>query len=320
VDHCIGLPEDFDGFEDDDGCPEDNDHDAVPDEEDRCPTVDEDEDGFQDEDGCPDPDNDDDGVNEPEDQCPDTPMGPHPDPSRAGCPDPDPDQDGVNDPEDRCPEVTQGPHPDPDRPGCPLPDRDRDGVPDTTDRCPDAPAGDGAPPEALGCPDLDRDHDGVEDSVDRCPDAPETLNGTDDTDGCPESPVAPGARVRIVRGRPEEPGTLELLATILFDARDQVLPASRATVAQLALGLRATARPGWRWHELSVPTSPQNSTLPPTLRVTEARADRRRDAVLALLRALGATEAVVRPAASVPWAGARGVVNRGVLLSVRETR
>ena len=86
IDHCIGLREDFDGYQDDDVCPEDNDHDAIPDEDDRCPFVDEDEDGFEDEDGCPDPDNDGDGVLDVDDRCRDEAAGPHPDPQRPGCP------------------------------------------------------------------------------------------------------------------------------------------------------------------------------------------------------------------------------------------
>ncbi|MDI7269328.1 MAG: OmpA family protein, partial [Myxococcota bacterium] len=48
-------PEDFDDFQDDDGCPEpDNDMDGVPDAADRCPDQPETLNGFQDEDGCPD--------------------------------------------------------------------------------------------------------------------------------------------------------------------------------------------------------------------------------------------------------------------------
>ena len=49
-------PEDKDGFQDEDGCPEpDNDGDGIPDAADKCPNEPEDKDGFQDEDGCPDP-------------------------------------------------------------------------------------------------------------------------------------------------------------------------------------------------------------------------------------------------------------------------
>ncbi|HRI64480.1 MAG TPA: hypothetical protein PK156_09575 [Polyangium sp.] len=53
-DQCRELPEDKDGFEDWDGCPDgDNDNDGVPDSEDQCPKQKEDEDGIDDDDGCP---------------------------------------------------------------------------------------------------------------------------------------------------------------------------------------------------------------------------------------------------------------------------
>jgi OOP family OmpA-OmpF porin len=55
VDQCPELPEDRDGFEDADGCPDwDNDDDGVGDAQDRCPGQKEDENGYQDDDGCPD--------------------------------------------------------------------------------------------------------------------------------------------------------------------------------------------------------------------------------------------------------------------------
>jgi len=54
-DQCPNDPEDFDRFEDEDGCPEpDNDRDRIPDVRDRCPNEPETYNGFQDEDGCPD--------------------------------------------------------------------------------------------------------------------------------------------------------------------------------------------------------------------------------------------------------------------------
>ncbi|HEX7843126.1 MAG TPA: OmpA family protein [Kofleriaceae bacterium] len=49
---------------------EDSDHDGIPDKDDRCRDEPEDEDGFQDEDGCPDPDNDEDGIPDAQDECP----------------------------------------------------------------------------------------------------------------------------------------------------------------------------------------------------------------------------------------------------------
>ncbi|HWU86776.1 MAG TPA: OmpA family protein [Kofleriaceae bacterium] len=54
-DACPDRPEDVDGFQDDDGCPDiDNDLDRVLDIADKCPTVPETYNGFQDDDGCPD--------------------------------------------------------------------------------------------------------------------------------------------------------------------------------------------------------------------------------------------------------------------------
>jgi OmpA-OmpF porin, OOP family len=87
VDQCPELPEDHDGFQDADGCPDgDNDDDGIPDVVDRCPNVPEDMDGFQDEDGCPDPDNDGDGILDKDDACPNEPGPRSADPKRNGCP------------------------------------------------------------------------------------------------------------------------------------------------------------------------------------------------------------------------------------------
>ena len=55
VDKCPDEPEDRDGFEDDDGCPDpDNDGDGIPDVSDKCPNDPENFNGYQDDDGCPD--------------------------------------------------------------------------------------------------------------------------------------------------------------------------------------------------------------------------------------------------------------------------
>jgi hypothetical protein len=48
----------------------DSDHDGIPDSRDACPPLPEDLDGFQDTDGCPDPDNDNDLVPDIDDLCP----------------------------------------------------------------------------------------------------------------------------------------------------------------------------------------------------------------------------------------------------------
>ncbi|MBW2381757.1 MAG: OmpA family protein, partial [Deltaproteobacteria bacterium] len=101
VDQCPNEPEDIDGFQDEDGCPDpDNDGDGVLDVNDGCPNDAEDIDGFEDEDGCPDPDNDGDGILDVDDQCPNEPGTVE----NNGCPDPDRDGDGVPDRVDNCPD------------------------------------------------------------------------------------------------------------------------------------------------------------------------------------------------------------------------
>jgi outer membrane protein OmpA-like peptidoglycan-associated protein len=77
----------------------DPDHDGVKSPFDRCPTVPEDRDGFEDDDGCPDPDDDQDGVLDANDACPRVPGSP----ATLGCP--DRDSDGVADADDQCPDV-----------------------------------------------------------------------------------------------------------------------------------------------------------------------------------------------------------------------
>jgi large repetitive protein len=70
-DRCADDAEDFDGYDDKDGCPEaDNDADGIADSSDGCPNHAEDIDRFQDQDGCPDPDNDMDGIADATDRCP----------------------------------------------------------------------------------------------------------------------------------------------------------------------------------------------------------------------------------------------------------
>ncbi len=88
-DQCPDEPEDKDGFEDDDGCPDpDNDNDGVPDIYDACPNDPEDMDGFEDNDGCPDLDNDKDGIPDKQDKCPNQPETLNGYRDDDGCPDP----------------------------------------------------------------------------------------------------------------------------------------------------------------------------------------------------------------------------------------
>jgi outer membrane protein OmpA-like peptidoglycan-associated protein len=100
-DRCDRESEDFDGFQDEDGCPDpDNDQDGILDADDQAPNESEDMDGFEDEDGIPDPDNDGDGVLDTEDRC----LNEAGVAVTRGCPDPDTDEDGVPDRVDNCPE------------------------------------------------------------------------------------------------------------------------------------------------------------------------------------------------------------------------
>lgn len=157
VDQCPDEPEDFDGFQDADGCPDpDNDNDGILDVDDRCPNTPEDFDGDQDEDGCPegsDGDRDGDGILDSRDACPD-----HPE-----------DRDGFQ-----------------DKDGCPDPDNDGDGILDGVDSCPDDPEDFDGFEDEDGCPDPDNDKDGIPDTRDKCPNDPETFNGFQDEDGCPD--------------------------------------------------------------------------------------------------------------------------------------
>ncbi len=188
-DLCPLEPEDKDGFQDADGCPDpDNDHDGIPDAADKCPNEPEDHDGFQDEDGCPDPDNDHDGILDVDDKCPDDPedgKGPLP---HDGCPwtKSDADGDGIVDALDQCPLEEEDFDNFEDGDGCPDLDNDHDGIPDAQDKCPQCPEDKDGFEDADGCPELDNDGDGIPDAEDKCPNDAETINGVQDEDGCPD--------------------------------------------------------------------------------------------------------------------------------------
>ncbi len=124
VDKCPDEPENYNGYQDEDGCPDDpdTDGDGIPDSKDQCVLVPEDKDGYQDSDGCPDIDNDLDTVPDAKDKDPNT---------GKSC---------ANDPED--PDGFE------DADGCPDPDNDKDGVPDLDDMCPNEPG----PASNKGCP------------------------------------------------------------------------------------------------------------------------------------------------------------------------
>ncbi|MBM4320905.1 MAG: thrombospondin, partial [Deltaproteobacteria bacterium] len=201
-DQCPNRVEDLDGFEDDDGCPdEDNDKDGVPDTEDRCPLEAEDVDGFQDGDGCPDEDNDGDGISDLDDGCPDRPEDVDGFQDDDGCPDEDNDGDGIPDPQDLCP----------------FEPEDRDGFQDDD-----------------GCPDSDDDGDGIPDGADRCPGQVETYNAKDDADGCPDEKLG-----KSLLTLDADAGLIRQVIPVRFvKSESEVLPASYPALEQLASLLR----------------------------------------------------------------------------------
>jgi outer membrane protein OmpA-like peptidoglycan-associated protein len=195
VDGCVDTPEDFDGFEDTDGCPDpDNDHDGLADADDQCPDLAEDVDGFEDTDGCPDLDNDQDGITDAQDKCPNEPE----------------DFDGEAD-QDGCPDLVK--------------DSDNDAVPDDLDRCPLQPEDVDGYQDDDGCPDLDNDLDGIPDATDKCPTQPETFNGVEDDDGCPDAREI--GKQFVLRGINFESGS-SVLTPDSYTVLDQVVASMNA--------------------------------------------------------------------------------------------
>ncbi|WP_225409013.1 Ig-like domain-containing protein [Stigmatella hybrida] len=135
--------------------PVDSDGDGLMDPEDRCPNEPEDKDGFQDEDGCPDPDNDQDTIPDVSDKCINEPETVNGFEDADGCPDavPDSDGDGLTDDKDRCPNQPEDKDGFQDEDGCPDPDNDKDGIPDTSDECINEPEVINGVMDEDGCPD-----------------------------------------------------------------------------------------------------------------------------------------------------------------------
>jgi outer membrane protein OmpA-like peptidoglycan-associated protein len=218
--------------------PPDADLDGIPDDDDRCPRVPEDKDGFEDADGCPDPDNDADGIPDPVDRCPNVAEDKDGFEDADGCPDPDNDKDGILDGNDKCPDKPETVNGFEDADGCPdeapkaVPaDSDKDGILDDDDECPEEPEDKDGFEDADGCPDPDNDKDGILDAVDRCPLEPETINGVEDADGCPDA------------GKPEVrlgPHEIETLKPIFFATdRARVRHAFFSILAQVASLMKA---------------------------------------------------------------------------------
>jgi len=198
VDKCPDDPEDFDGFEDEDGCPEpDNDRDEILDEDDTCPLIPEDRDGFQDEDGCPEGDRGDrdgDRILDEVDKCPDDPE----------------DYDGFED-EDGCPDL----------------DNDHDKILDVDDLCPDDPEDYDRFEDEDGCPDLDNDKDRILDKDDKCINEPETYNNVDDQDGCPDRGVTELTGSGIITLQPIE---FQYNKAVILESSHYILDAVVATM------------------------------------------------------------------------------------------
>ncbi|MGE6761436.1 Ig-like domain-containing protein [Corallococcus interemptor] len=146
---CTLGPEDFDGFQDDDGCLDpDDDRDGIPDVSDTCPTEPETVNGYRDDDGCPD-------------------TVPEAKPATEGAP-----ATGASTAALALPP--------------PSSDTDGDGIPDAEDRCPTAAEDKDGFEDEDGCPDPDNDKDGIPDTADLCPLEAEVINGVKDDDGCPD--------------------------------------------------------------------------------------------------------------------------------------
>jgi outer membrane protein OmpA-like peptidoglycan-associated protein len=131
----------------------DRDNDGIIDEDDQCPDDPEDKDGFQDADGCPDPDNDKDGIPDVADKCPNEPEDKDGFEDLDGCPDPDNDKDGIPDVKDKCPNEPEDFDGFEDADGCPDPDNDHDGIPDDKDKCPNEKETINGVDDEDGCPD-----------------------------------------------------------------------------------------------------------------------------------------------------------------------
>jgi OmpA-OmpF porin, OOP family len=175
----------------------DRDGDGLKDDVDKCPDQAEDKDGFEDEDGCPEEDNDRDGILDGKDDCPNQPEDKDGFEDQDGCPEGnqnDRDNDGILDNVDKCPDDAEDKDGFQDEDGCPDPDNDQDGILDVDDLCPNQPEDKDGFEDQDGCPDPDNDNDRILDKDDACPrrdgetakKTAETYNGVDDTDGCPD--------------------------------------------------------------------------------------------------------------------------------------
>lgn len=186
----------------------DVDDDRVRDKDDVCHDLPEDHDGFEDADGCPEWDNDGDTIPDLEDHCPDVSGIASQDPTLRGCPDPDPDKDAVLGAADQCAEVAEDRDGFADDDGCPEPDNDGDGVSDASDACRDLAGVASERAAEHGCP--DGDLDGVADAVDACPTEKGVRGAAPSKDGCAPEPEPPlkkkgGKKAAPQKAAPQKP-------------------------------------------------------------------------------------------------------------------
>ncbi|HPH70591.1 MAG TPA: OmpA family protein, partial [Kofleriaceae bacterium] len=144
----------------------DRDGDGIPDGSDGCNEEPEDRDGYQDNDGCPDLDNDADGIADANDGCPDQPEDRDGFQDDDGCPEADNDSDGIADSTDRCPDAKEDVDGFEDDDGCPEDDNDGDGFADKSDKCPNDPETVNGLNDDDGCPDT-KGSGGAEERADR---------------------------------------------------------------------------------------------------------------------------------------------------------
>ncbi|MBN2188896.1 MAG: OmpA family protein, partial [Chitinispirillaceae bacterium] len=209
----------------------DADKDGVPDSLDKCPNLPEDIDGFDDGDGCPDYDESDiqkfiSKLQESQTSVTAEEGGDIPVESAVVIkpPDRDRDRDGVPDSFDGCPDVPEDRDGFEDGDGCPDHDNDADRVPDAVDRCPNDPEDADGFEDGDGCPDYDNDADGVPDAVDMC----RSEAGPAANNGCPET---------MQKSAKSKRGAL-ILNPVMFDSGTALLTAVTCNVLdQVALSL-----------------------------------------------------------------------------------